>query len=181
MAEELLCCICKGVLDKPYQSTGCGHLYCFSCVTQWLNEKETCPIDIHFSLINNAQNLQPAPRIVQNLVDKLELSCEYAPYGCNKYIRNDMMYKHVKKCDFNHNIQKLCDCGVEFFFSVGATSHNCIKQFKRDINSYQEELKSLRSITHDQGRRIANLRRQLFMVIAFVTFALFILAFSFST
>ena len=49
--EELLCCICKGVLDKPYQSTGCGHLYCFSCVTQWLNGKETSPIDIHFSML----------------------------------------------------------------------------------------------------------------------------------
>lgn len=57
---------------------------------EWLNQSETCPID-RISLTSSPQDLKPALRIIQNLIDKLEISCEYADYGCDKFIRNDML------------------------------------------------------------------------------------------
>merc|ERR1711923_585409 len=138
IADELICCICKGVLDDPYQSIGCGHMFCRRCVNQWLIENDKCPIDIHFSLTNNTENLLPAPRMIQNMINKIELSCEFATYGCEKFVRKDMLDHHEMKCDFNPQIKHRCECGADFYLSLEQKCHNCVKDFMLALNYHEE-------------------------------------------
>jgi len=40
--SELVCSICKDIAHIPY-TTECGHLFCKSCITTWLNKTKKCP------------------------------------------------------------------------------------------------------------------------------------------
>ena len=42
--EELLCAICKGVFQDPVMAH-CEHVFCSSCIEEWLKRQDTCPID----------------------------------------------------------------------------------------------------------------------------------------
>ena len=159
--QELTCCICRGVLDRPQYSVGCGHTFCTDCLTQRLNQTDKCPIDIHFSLTNNRENLQPAPRIIQNMIDKVELFCEFSDFGCDKYIRKDMMANHLKECEFNPKSKRVCECGTEFYPSRGQKRHNCVIHFKNLISGYQKELYHLEIITQRQEKSIEVLGKRL--------------------
>lgn len=38
-----ICTICINPLNREYVKTPCGHVYCNSCLTEWLINKNTCP------------------------------------------------------------------------------------------------------------------------------------------
>ena len=42
--DELLCAICKGVFLDPVIAP-CEHVFCSSCINEWLERQNTCPID----------------------------------------------------------------------------------------------------------------------------------------
>lgn len=92
--EELICSICSDVYDTPV--TGCeqGHLFCESCLRQWISVRTSrhaastsasasvpststcpCPIDRH-----PLHTQLTRVRTVENIVSKLIVTCRYA---CN--------------------------------------------------------------------------------------------------
>ena len=46
-SKHFTCTICKGLLDNAV-ATSCGHVFCQSCLTQWLDRRECCPQCRHY-------------------------------------------------------------------------------------------------------------------------------------
>ena len=82
--EELVCPICSGVLDDPVQAPLCEHAFCSGCISEWIRRQATCPVDRN--AISIAQ-LKPVPRILKNLLARLEISCDNADYGCTATLK----------------------------------------------------------------------------------------------
>jgi len=175
--DGLICCICDGVLDQPYQSIGCGHIFCRLCIRQWLEVNDKCPIDVRFSLTNNRANLKPAPRIIQNMIDKVELSCEYASYGCEQFVRKDLMNNHLLKCDFNPNAKHHCKCGADFQPSSHQKQHNCIKAFNFSIESHKETLHKLHEKQEEQEKLITRLKSYFMYIFGMLSLNLLLFAY----
>merc|ERR1712110_1355566 len=95
------------------------------------------------------------------MIDKVELSCEFSEFGCDKYIRKDMMANHLKECEFDPKNKRICECGTEFYPSRGEKRHNCIIHFKNYISGYQKELYDLEIITQRQEKSIEELEKRI--------------------
>ena len=66
--EELVCPICKGVLEGAMCAPNCEHAFCTDCIKEWLSQHQTCPLDrtaLEFS------QMKSVPRILKNLLGKL--------------------------------------------------------------------------------------------------------------
>ena len=96
--EELMCSICGGVLEDPLQAPSCEHAFCASCIHEWLNHQQNCPIDRR-SL--TPLQLKQVPRIQKNLLSKLLISCDNTNFGCEAVIRLDSLNSHLSQCQHN--------------------------------------------------------------------------------
>ena len=94
------------------QSPDCEHAFCLSCIGQWISRQPTCPVDR--LPIDNRQALKPVPRILRNMLARLEMRCENDVFGCTAVIKLDLMSGHLKECDFNPKKPVSCSkgCGL---------------------------------------------------------------------
>ena len=114
--EELICPICRFVLQDPLQIRGCEHAFCATCIHEWLQRSQTCPID-RSSVENGEDDLISPPRILRNLLSRLEIECDNAEYGCTQRIRLDNLEQHLKVGCFQSIISNL-EFLFEFFRNV---------------------------------------------------------------
>ncbi|KAG9330657.1 hypothetical protein JZ751_023424 [Albula glossodonta] len=73
--DDLVCHICLQPLVQPLD-TPCGHTFCARCLRSFLQEKDFCPLDrarLQLKLCRRSSIL------VHKLLDKLSVSCPYAP------------------------------------------------------------------------------------------------------
>ena len=107
--EELLCPICTGVLESPVQAPICEHAFCSACIREWMSRgnsgRSTCPVDRQEF---TSPQLKPVPRILKNLLARLEISCDNASYGCEVITKLDLLPHHLKDCE--HNPKKPVSC-----------------------------------------------------------------------
>ncbi|KAF7228476.1 ligand of Numb protein X 2b [Nothobranchius furzeri] len=71
--DELVCHICLQPLIRP-MDTPCGHTYCFHCLSNFLKEKDFCPVD---RLRLQLHQCRPSSLLVRNLLDKLNVMCPH--------------------------------------------------------------------------------------------------------
>lgn len=71
--EEFLCSICTMVFENATQ-TPCDHAFCHTCISEWLIVNQICPVDRQ-PLSN--EDLKPSGRLLRNLVNKLEIKCDF--------------------------------------------------------------------------------------------------------
>ena len=138
--EELICAICKGVLEMPEQAPRCEHAFCSICIREWLTQQETCPVD-RGSL--TSQELATAPRILRNLLSRLTISCEFATHGCTACVKLDQLAAHQEKCSNNPKVPIACQAGCGCVIpkdEIG--SHNCLRDLRRVMESRIEELEN---------------------------------------
>ena len=64
--DELLCAICKGVFQDPMMAP-CEHVFCSSCINEWLDRQNTCPVDRKAIGAANNNVRAPAPARVNNV------------------------------------------------------------------------------------------------------------------
>lgn len=96
---ELTCPLCYGVLEDPVQGTVCDHLFCRSCLQSWLAQQSRCPVDRRF--MSHGQ-LRSPPKIINNLINRLEIKCIYEKDGCDWIIKLGDLNDHVINwCPFN--------------------------------------------------------------------------------
>ena len=55
----------------------CEHVFCNTCITEWLTSSQTCPID-RTNLTIDA--LKPAPRILRNFLSRYLFNSIYCRY-----------------------------------------------------------------------------------------------------
>lgn len=134
--EDLLCPICSGVLEEPvqaspclkeyattimshfsfvhfsqsvcsfsFQAPHCEHAFCNACITQWFAQQQICPVD---RTVVTLAHLRPVPRIMRNMLSKLQISCDNAGFGCTATLRLDQLQSHLKDCE--HNPKRPVNC-----------------------------------------------------------------------
>ncbi|XP_019408300.1 PREDICTED: E3 ubiquitin-protein ligase LNX isoform X2 [Crocodylus porosus] len=106
--DDLICHICLQALLQPLD-TPCGHTYCTICLTNFLLEKDFCPMDRKPVIL---QSCRKSSILVYKLLDKLMVSCPFTEY-CSEILQ---------RCDLEQHFQNGCK---------GASHYGLTKERKR--------------------------------------------------
>ncbi|RWS02809.1 E3 ubiquitin-protein ligase NRDP1-like isoform X1 [Dinothrombium tinctorium] len=90
--------ICYGVLENP-KSTTCEHIFCSQCLLQWMGEAMTCRCPICNEIILGS-SLRPIPRVLRNMLNNLDVKCEFEASGCNVIVKLEHLNAHISYCAF---------------------------------------------------------------------------------
>lgn len=160
--EELICPICSGVLEEPLQAVACEHAFCRACITEWLSRQPTCPVDRN--PITNS-NLRAVPRILRNLLSRLNISCENAMYGCTLVLKLDTLATHIEECEHNPKRPLPCEKGCGFVIPKDEyKDHNCFRELRSLVHNQQQKMSELKNEINDQNLVINELKRELNLV-----------------
>ncbi|RWS23696.1 E3 ubiquitin-protein ligase NRDP1-like protein [Leptotrombidium deliense] len=93
-ADELSCPICLGIFREPV-TTSCRHVFCKQCIKLWSLKSMTCPVDR-----KRIRKLHKPPVLLENILSKLRIRCEFEEFGCSKVVALNSFDEHLKCCDF---------------------------------------------------------------------------------
>jgi hypothetical protein len=107
--QDLQCPICLGVFKDPVETTGCRHVFCRECITEWLTAGgwtcPTCRADLPLSGIRDAS---PA---LCSLVGRLKMRCVNAAEGCEARVTVAGLGTHLRvECQL---AVEQCQCGED--------------------------------------------------------------------
>lgn len=77
--SSLDCPICRSPLVDPVL-TPCDHIFCSVCLQTALQRTLSCPVCRQG--FDAALKLSPAPRLIQQMADDLEVACSHSSIGC---------------------------------------------------------------------------------------------------
>lgn len=106
--DDLICHICLQALLDPLD-TPCGHTYCTVCLTNFLVEKDFCPVDRKPLVL---QHCKKSNILVNKLLNKLLVTCPFTEH-CAEVLQ---------RCDLEHHFQTSCK---------GASHYGLTKDRKR--------------------------------------------------
>ncbi|KAH9363031.1 E3 ubiquitin-protein ligase NRDP1 elgi [Haemaphysalis longicornis] len=150
--EELICPVCSGVLEEPLQAPQCEHAFCQGCICQWLSRQQTCPVD---RLSITAAQLKPVPRILRNLLARLQMSCDNAQFGCSAIVKLDCLTSHRETCEHNPRRPVPCEQGCGLVIPKDELKdHNCVKELRSLVQSQQQRLNEFQVEIREQWREI---------------------------
>ncbi|KAF7481312.1 Hypothetical predicted protein [Marmota monax] len=89
--DDLICHICLQALLDPLD-TPCGHTYCTVCLTNFLVEKDFCPVDRKPVVL---QHCKKSSILVNKLLNKLLVTCPFTEH-CSEVLQ---------RCDLQHHFQ----------------------------------------------------------------------------
>ncbi|XP_071893725.1 E3 ubiquitin-protein ligase LNX isoform X2 [Anas platyrhynchos] len=89
--DDLICHICLQPLLQPID-TLCGHTFCTACLTNFLLEKDFCPMDRQLVVL---QSCRKSSILVNNLLDKLMVSCPFTEY-CSEIVQRGHLEQHFQ-------------------------------------------------------------------------------------
>ncbi|XP_061208434.1 E3 ubiquitin-protein ligase LNX isoform X1 [Neopsephotus bourkii] len=89
--DDLICHICLQPLLQPLD-TLCGHTFCTACLTNFLAEKDFCPMDRKLVIL---QTCRKASILVNNLLDKLMVSCPFTEH-CSEVMQRGHLQQHFQ-------------------------------------------------------------------------------------
>lgn len=156
--EDFLCSICKDVLLNPVVAENCEHLFCKGCINEWHRGKETktCPVDrgeiVSFSL-------KKPQRAFLNLLNSLELKCEFNSFGCEEIKTLENIHGHLKICNKNPDFQQPCvkECGA-MLKAREIEAHNCIGFLKFTLSELRDEITQLQLQLSENGSKLNKLQ-----------------------
>uniref|UniRef100_A0AAZ3Q118 E3 ubiquitin-protein ligase NRDP1 n=1 Tax=Oncorhynchus tshawytscha TaxID=74940 RepID=A0AAZ3Q118_ONCTS len=164
--EDLLCPICSGVLEEPVQAPHCEHAFCNACITQWFSQQQICPVDR--SVVTLA-HLHPVPRIMRNMLSKLQITCDNAGFGCTAVLRLDQLQSHLRDCQHNPKRPFQCEqgCGLEMPKDE-VSSHNCIKHLRSVVQQQQGKVTDLDKTAAENKHQLAEQKRDIQLLKAYM-------------
>lgn len=87
-------------------------VFCFHSQSQeWLNRDSICPVDRQPLTMND---LKPVPRILRNLLARLDINCDNVEFGCQEIVKLESLQSHHKDCKFNPKRPIECSKGCGF-------------------------------------------------------------------
>jgi E3 ubiquitin-protein ligase NRDP1 len=87
------CVICSEVVRGPTECTGCGGLFCSSCIKSWLTKKKECPN----RCTTNIDSIKPVGKALLRMYNELDIKCQYYD-KCNQTVKLIDLDKHEKVC-----------------------------------------------------------------------------------
>lgn len=104
----------------PTQAPHCEHAFCNACITQWFSQQQTCPVD---RSVVTVAHLRPVPRIMRNMLSKLQITCDNAVFGCTAVVRLDNLMSHLNDCEHNPKRPVTCEQGCGWVLpNLGSSS-----------------------------------------------------------
>ncbi|ORY37399.1 hypothetical protein BCR33DRAFT_721441 [Rhizoclosmatium globosum] len=91
---DLRCTICTDGFISPATLPGCGHTFCSSCLSVWISNSNTCPLDRR--ALGPAEHPQPA-RAIQDTLNWLNIECEC---GFEGILKDHSNCCPLLKCDW---------------------------------------------------------------------------------
>eukprot|EP00672_Neobodo_designis_P016607 CAMPEP_0174832042 /NCGR_PEP_ID=MMETSP1114-20130205/3454_1 /TAXON_ID=312471 /ORGANISM="Neobodo designis, Strain CCAP 1951/1" /LENGTH=274 /DNA_ID=CAMNT_0016065893 /DNA_START=66 /DNA_END=890 /DNA_ORIENTATION=- len=95
--DELQCGICHDVVDVPFVTEVCGHLYCHDCILAALDRKKECPL-CRKPLTRDG--IRKDVR-VQRQVQSLPVKCRNAEHGCEETCALSDLDGHMERCAYS--------------------------------------------------------------------------------
>lgn len=96
---DCLCCICQEVLEDPKETLTCQHAFCHSCISQWLQEHQSCPTCRCPLSLNDLVTLH---RVWREKLDNLQIRCNNHSVGCEAIVELEKLDYHLSTCPFVH-------------------------------------------------------------------------------
>ncbi|XP_023213512.1 RING finger protein 151-like [Centruroides sculpturatus] len=126
--EELICSICRCVFYDPVECP-CRHVYCRTCISNWLRRQKTCPVCRKRASTSKLQTVVP---IIKNMIMKLTIYCPNSEHGCKQKIALEAYDSHLASCDYEIVQCKNANCKV-----------NCIR---KDMPKHEQKECKFRSV-----------------------------------
>ncbi len=116
--QELVCCICTGVVDDPVEIR-CRHIFCNVCLKTWLKNRGsshsrragTCP---SCRATVKHRDIRSAPHMLKNIIGKQLIRCENKARGCTETPKLDDLISHQKNCMYAEVVCQTQGCKVAF-------------------------------------------------------------------
>lgn len=90
--------------------------------------------------------LKPAPRILRNLLSRLNIECDNASSGCEMVVKLDLLVSHCYECDFNPKKPIECeDCGLTVPKDE-MKDHSCIRDLRNIIARNEKKMNEMECI-----------------------------------
>jgi len=115
---DFICCICQCVLDTPVESP-CRHVFCKVCIETWLKNHSNCPT---CRRALRTRRLKPVIPILQNMINRLAMKCDFKDNGCQEKITLESYEKHVQTCGFEKVKCRYSRCG-KFILKMDIEEH----------------------------------------------------------
>ncbi|GBL97058.1 E3 ubiquitin-protein ligase NRDP1 [Araneus ventricosus] len=138
--EELICPICSGVLEDPLQAPICEHVFCKTCINEWLSRQFSCPID-RGPITRN--ELKPVPRILRNLLSRLLITCDNTSLGCTAVVKLERLEIHHQGCAHNPNRPVPCERCRLIVPKDELEDHNCIREVSLMLQRQQRGINGI--------------------------------------
>jgi hypothetical protein len=108
--ENFHCSICYNVLKEPRMCRNNEHVFCLACISEHLKvNSQTCPeCNEHLSV-----DTLRRPRVVNNMLSKLKINCDYANRGCPELNCVADLDTHVSSCGFAPVLCSNAECGMD--------------------------------------------------------------------
>ena len=108
--ENFHCSICYNVLKEPRMCRNNEHVYCLACISEHLKvNSQTCPeCNEHLSV-----DTLRRPRVLNNMLSKLKINCDYANRGCPELNCVADLDSHVSNCGFAPVLCSNAECGMD--------------------------------------------------------------------
>ena len=88
---------------------------------------------------------------MRNLLDKLEIKCDFVAFGCQQVFHLDSLTPHMSVCDFNpeKRVECVSGCGL-ILRKADLQTHNCIKSLRKYISEENQKCEqSLGKLRYD--------------------------------
>jgi hypothetical protein len=150
--EEFVCAICLGILNQPLNTPCCLKSFCRECIHRWLEKESKCPVDRRQLYANQ---LTKCPLILTNLLDTIEVKCDFHAKGCKEILTIKYIKQHTQCCDFNPN--KLCDiCSAMIGDEI--KGHQCVKNLLDKNRNLDNDLNMYRTANQTLMEKISELK-----------------------
>lgn len=142
--EELICAVCRHVLEAPVQIRQCEHCFCSSCINEWLKHQQVCPVDRN--PVSPMDDLIQPPRILRNLLTRLRITCDNRDFGCDAVVKLDCLQSHCDQCQHNPKRPVPCEKGCGLVVPLDeVVQHNCVRELHRLLKAETGRVEKLTS------------------------------------
>jgi E3 ubiquitin-protein ligase NRDP1 len=106
--------------------------------------------------------LRPVPRILRNLLSRLNINCDNSVYGCTFILKLDSLTSHLEDCEHNPKRPLPCEKGCGFVIPKDELKdHNCVRELRTLFQNQQQKLNEFKNEINDQNLTINALKREL--------------------
>ncbi|XP_046841961.1 E3 ubiquitin-protein ligase PDZRN3-B-like [Xenia sp. Carnegie-2017] len=150
--EYFRCAICLNVM-KDAKMCHNEHIFCRKCIEEHLRvNAQRCP-QCQDNL--TVATLLPA-RVINNLISKFKIRCDYANRGCPEFINVEDLERHVQNCGFAPVLCCNERCDKEINKRDKIEHETELWEYRKTSSHYFEEIKEIiqRSFDHEEKEKM---------------------------